>query len=687
MMGALFEGKLFWGAVAIGSLLVVLSHVLGVGPSVTVVVLGGIVIVVIYYFFFYHAKECKVSKATPGSQKSAIITCPNCGYKDKPLPSGKCIKCGQSAMDRALTSRDEDNVLPASLGHASRTHVEDATRPEGDVPVVRKPAVAGRFTLIKAAWSIYVSRFHTVLPFGAIFSACGFLFYYAFAVALLATHDGTAAGKPWLILSALPVFLVMAWSHAAMIYALTGKPMGFLDALTASLDRLSSYMGLCLLFGIGLLIGFLMFFIPGVVFGVFYVLAFFVFVVEGEGVLGSLRKSAKYVNVHPLAVFGRLMTMVALAFLSLYMPFFVGILLLTLQGEASVYSTPALFIAVFSLVVPFTTAYLFKLYEDLRANGETSVSAVKIAETPVGEAWPVEADRAVTAEDGIPAAKQLVNISLAIFKARALTVVPVGALSLLVPAMIIFLYILVVVPSIAEYFFGLLDRGLGEYSAFIYAAAPWMFILDILIVFVGIGALLLSFIAVMAVSAAISMFFQLLLVLLIARATTGVAEALRSALAGWVRYFVVGFWRGILIWLGSQLILPGMLFEVWYAFTPFVVALEGMSGKYALKRSKEYVEGREVAVFSLGLVPGVLASGSLAYIILALICASPVMIFIGGVVWGLFQILGISVGWHLFVSPIYTGAVVLTLFFSSLPAFSMIYNYLLYLRLKNTQPA
>jgi hypothetical protein len=49
---------------------------------------------------------------------------------------------------------------------------------------------------------------------------------------------------------------------------------------------------------------------------------------------------------------------------------------------------------------------------------------------------------------------------------------------------------------------------------------------------------------------------------------------------------VLAIWGGTLL-----LILPGLLVAMWYGFAPIVVALEGLSGRAALKRSKALSKG------------------------------------------------------------------------------------------------
>jgi hypothetical protein len=70
---------------------------------------------------------------------------------------------------------------------------------------------------------------------------------------------------------------------------------------------------------------------------------------------------------------------------------------------------------------------------------------------------------------------------------------------------------------------------------------------------------------------------------------------------------------GALVILGFiLLIIPGVIFAVWYSFTIMVVVLEGLRGSEAMRKSKSYVQGRWLAVAGriiiLGIVIGLVGS-------------------------------------------------------------------------------
>jgi hypothetical protein len=80
-------------------------------------------------------------------------------------------------------------------------------------------------------------------------------------------------------------------------------------------------------------------------------------------------------------------------------------------------------------------------------------------------------------------------------------------------------------------------------------------------------------------------------------------QALRYAASRWPAAILTGLLAGlILLGLTLLLIVPGILWGVYYSFFPYVVALRGLSGKPALDYSKAAVKGQWWRVFGYLLV-------------------------------------------------------------------------------------
>lgn len=78
----------------------------------------------------------------------------------------------------------------------------------------------------------------------------------------------------------------------------------------------------------------------------------------------------------------------------------------------------------------------------------------------------------------------------------------------------------------------------------------------------------------------------------------GLQEAYKRSLYKLVSYWWVAFLSTVIVGLGFIcLIIPGIIFLVWFGFAPFVLVNEGIGGFTALLQSKSYVSGRFFPIF------------------------------------------------------------------------------------------
>lgn len=69
-------------------------------------------------------------------------------------------------------------------------------------------------------------------------------------------------------------------------------------------------------------------------------------------------------------------------------------------------------------------------------------------------------------------------------------------------------------------------------------------------------------------------------------------EALAEGLRRWPRYLLTGFLGGLIVGAFCLLIIPGLIWAVYYMFLPYVVSVTSLSGMRALDYSKSLVKGR-----------------------------------------------------------------------------------------------
>ncbi len=99
---------------------------------------------------------------------------------------------------------------------------------------------------------------------------------------------------------------------------------------------------------------------------------------------------------------------------------------------------------------------------------------------------------------------------------------------------------------------------------------------------------------------------------------TTVRDALMNSKQFFWKYLLTSLLAGLITAAGFVLlIVPGILFALWYVFANMVVVTEGLSGMAALKQSKTYVKGRIGQIFGRLFVLGVI--GFVVQIILTLI--------------------------------------------------------------------
>ncbi len=129
-------------------------------------------------------------------------------------------------------------------------------------------------------------------------------------------------------------------------------------------------------------------------------------------------------------------------------------------------------------------------------------------------------------------------------------------------------------------------------------------------------------------------------------------------------FFTTGFLAGLAV-LGGMilLIIPGIIFAIWFSQSNYVVVEEGLGNTAALKRSKYYVKGRMMEIIGKFVYIGLITLG--LYILVGIFTA---------IVSGLSGVKGEHLSWisNIF-SLIWTPVVT-------------VYGYLLYKALKQTRP-
>lgn len=140
--------------------------------------------------------------------------------------------------------------------------------------------------------------------------------------------------------------------YLSMIYVFKDAGLSIGDSLKKAFKKLGSAILLSIVFGIIIGIGYLLFIIPGIIFTIWYVLAFYVLIYEDKGAIESLKRSKELVGGFGWSMFLKLIVLVLIQF-------FIGVL-----GIIPILGFFVNIISAFVLT-PFWVVYLGLIYKDL----------------------------------------------------------------------------------------------------------------------------------------------------------------------------------------------------------------------------------------------------------------------------------------------------------------------------------
>lgn len=155
--------------------------------------------------------------------------------------------------------------------------------------------------LFSDSWVIYKKRFGTLislylLSILVLLGLMGIFVGTGFGLSLLFPQSKIALITGWALVGVVSAMLFAFWCIAAFILAVLDNSLGFKEALEKGWDKVFPFMWLYSLVGFIVVGGLLLFFIPGVIFLVWF--GFAQFILFGEGVRGmdALLKSKEYVR-------------------------------------------------------------------------------------------------------------------------------------------------------------------------------------------------------------------------------------------------------------------------------------------------------------------------------------------------------------------------------------------------------
>lgn len=237
------------------------------------------------------------------------------------------------------------------------------------------PVLPGARALLRNAWAIYKQRFGTFLGIAAIpiavlavLAGLGFL---GFSLLLPKLTGGVIILMAVLAVIFLVVLVVSwMWGQTALLYAIKDNQenIGIVEAYRRGWHKILSYWWVVLLTGVITAGGFLLFFVPGIIFAIWFSLAPFVLIAEDVKGMNALLKSKEYVRGKWGSVFWRF---IFIGFISALLFFIVSLLLGLIFGDQIGGSISSIVTALF--ITPLATTYSFLIYSNLKAlKGETA---------------------------------------------------------------------------------------------------------------------------------------------------------------------------------------------------------------------------------------------------------------------------------------------------------------------------
>lgn len=229
--------------------------------------------------------------------------------------------------------------------------------------------------LLEQTWGIYKKRFKVF--FGIMIPPVIVSFALGLFIALgtILLHSNSAIlGVLGIVVLTISAVLTLAgvvaqiWSHTALLYAIKDREenIGIKESYRRGWNKIISYFWISILSGFIISGGFLLFFVPGLIFLIWFSFASFVLIYEGKRGWSALMSSREYIRGNWWAVFWRFLFIGIIFWLFLY-------LLNILTGFGTVKAFERIYFYIgYVLSAPVVTIYLSLIYENLKASSADS---------------------------------------------------------------------------------------------------------------------------------------------------------------------------------------------------------------------------------------------------------------------------------------------------------------------------
>jgi len=282
-----------------------------------------------------------------------------------------------------IGSGAKHNPAPSFVPPAASAPAPNSSQPTASL---KKPT-----ELLSEAWEMYKARWKTFLGIMVVptlfFVISIFILTRFSIVAMGLLPGGIMYSNPFIILILFSIlYLIMIiiwiWSQATLVYAIKNseEKIGVKESYRRGWHKLKPFFWVLILLNLIISSGFILFYIPGIIFSIWFSFAVYIVVAEDLKGMNAILKSREYVRGHWWQTLWRFLFIflvaigifIGIALFSMIMMILTGIILSSI-GEAANVVGPVLYLSNFLLVVvavisivPFMTIYSFLVYSDLK---------------------------------------------------------------------------------------------------------------------------------------------------------------------------------------------------------------------------------------------------------------------------------------------------------------------------------
>jgi len=263
---------------------------------------------------------------------------------DKQPAEGPAPEKRHYHSEKAGEAQREANVPP-----------EPSDPPETEIKLTER-GIEGGFTsignLFEKTWDIFKRRIGTLIvlylfTIGLVLLPVGFFLLIAYLISLALHGSFEVLMIVGGVIGATAGLIAGCWGFGSFFCAIVDENLGIKDALEKGGQNIWAFIWLFSILGYIIPGGFLLFFVPGILFMVWFAFAVFILPNEDEKGMDAVLKSKEYVKGHWVDVFVRLFVIWLVS---------IGVGMIPVIGSI-----------VSIIAYPFIMIFIFLIYEDLRS--------------------------------------------------------------------------------------------------------------------------------------------------------------------------------------------------------------------------------------------------------------------------------------------------------------------------------